>query len=90
MRTQNNFYKPKGLIENEKPDLNSLDQKVIQVHAKQGVPIPPGANIHEQNINYSGDRIPTRERQYRSAHLNVRRRDITRQQYQQQQMAAQQ
>ena len=40
-------------------------QKVIQVHAKQGgAPIPPGAaNIHEQqNINYSGDRIPTRER----------------------------
>jgi hypothetical protein len=85
MRTQNNFYKPKGLIEPEKPDLNNLDQKVIGVPANPGGQMPNEAgNIHnQQNINHSGDRIPTRERQYRSAHLNVRRRDITRQQYQQ-------
>jgi hypothetical protein len=41
-----------------------------------------GKNIHEQPIiNTNGDRVPTRERQYRSAHQNVRRRDITRQNY---------
>jgi len=59
MRTQNNFYKSKTLIEDKAPEK---------------------ANIHEQqpNINLTGDRVPTRERQYRSAHQNVRRRDITR------------
>lgn len=59
MRTQNNFYKSKNLIEEK---------------------APAPSNIHEQqpNINYAGDRVPTRERQYRSAHQNVRRRDITR------------
>jgi len=39
-------------------------------------------NIHDLKIsqNVQGDRIPTRERQYRVAHQNVRRREITRQQ----------
>ena len=49
MRTQNNFYKSKNLLE-EKPPIEKT-------------------NIHEQpGINYAGDRVPTRERQYRSAH----------------------
>jgi hypothetical protein len=61
MRTQNNFYKPKGLIE---PDQKQeAEQKNIVAPANpNGVHIPGGSNIHEQNINYSGDRIPTRER----------------------------
>lgn len=45
MRTQNNFYKSKNLLEEKAPEEKT-------------------ANIHEQqpNINFIGDRVPTRER----------------------------
>ena len=47
--------------------------------ALNGINGVPTGNIHDTpNINYTGDRVPTRERQHRSAHQNVRRRDITR------------
>ena len=71
---------------------NSTDQKLpVGPIILGGVNGVATGNIHETtNINYTGDRVPTRERQHRSAHQNVRRRDITRQHYhQQQQMAAQ-
>ena len=64
MRTQNNFYKSKTLLE--------TDKQQEQITPQNG----PATNIHEQAANgYNGDRVPTRERQYRSAHQNVRRKD---------------
>ena len=61
IRTQNNFYKPKPLIE-EEAKLSSV------------VVAPGKENIHDQ-AHYTGDRVPTRERQNRSAHHNARRRE---------------
>jgi hypothetical protein len=78
MRTQNNFYKSKNLLDTSENKATNLQQST---DLKQiSGPGAQNANIHEagQNINYAGDRVPTRERQYRSAHQNVRRRDITR------------
>ena len=84
MRTQTNFYKSKNLNDGKGNNLKqSADQKLLAGPSEplgqiNGIPI--GHNIHDTaNINVAGDRVPTRERQHRSAHNNVRRRDITRQ-----------
>ena len=57
MRTQNNFYNRKNLVEEDKSQ--PLNPPVVNPHQM----IPQGGNIYDQqHINYAGDRVPTRER----------------------------
>jgi len=69
LRTQNNFYRKQA----ETPIQNSGMAPPKMPGQNQIVPIPEVSNIHEQGYNYVGDRVPTRERQFRSANQNFSR-----------------
>lgn len=60
--TAQNFYKPGDQIEGG------------QEPANQAQPVEPGN--FRMNFRAEGDRVPTRERGYRSANQNMRRRDL--------------
>ena len=60
--TAQNFYKPEDQIEGG------------QEPANQAQPVEPGN--FRVNFRAEGDRVPTRERGYRSANQNMRRRDL--------------
>lgn len=62
--TAQNFYKPPNILSDKK--LNQVDEEEDKTENEQAA-----------DFRGNGDRVPTRERGYRSANLNYRRRGQT-------------